>query len=236
MSSISAPAKEPSYLKQLAPYWSPPLSASIAIVPVFRDMMVKTALQRGEAVPSATMKERVWEGLKATPATARLVGAQMLAKPFVEKHLVGDAAPNFYSDLQCSAVIGFCSSPFVTIFNGRTMKWTARESLRRLTVKQMFAISLQETAFVFGLSAGEKLAMVLKRSFGEYQAIDYTAAVISGAVGSLAGHPANTAVIRWLDGKTLDNPSQLMLGWKQRTRAVALLSVIYKVANDFFNS
>jgi hypothetical protein len=44
----------------------------------------------------------------------------------------------------------------------------------------------------------------LKRKFGDHKAIDYGAAFLAGGLGSLAGHPANTALTRWQSGLKMD--------------------------------
>jgi hypothetical protein len=218
----------------VSPYVVPPTAASLAIVPVFCDMVAKSAEQKGQRLPSMSFFEGVKGGLKAAPTVGAIVGTQMLLQNWVETSLVGENA-DLSSALASSAVVGTLSAPILAVFNGQTMGWSLRESLRRFTPKQGAAIAVQETAFVAGLSVADKLAEVLKERFGESPVVDYTAAFASGAAGSLAGHPANTALTRWQSGLTLDSFRQSMWGAARKARAVGFFSVIYKFAKQNLN-
>src|SRR5271169_4746916 len=141
----------------IAPYAVPPVAAAAAIVPAFRDLVAKSAQQRGEPVKKMMISEWLKGGFKTAPTVGVIVGTQMVLQGVVEKALVGDGAQSLSSKFASSAIVGLASSPFLAVFNGQTMGWGVLESLYRFTPKQCLAISVQEAAFVGGLSAADKL-------------------------------------------------------------------------------
>ena len=242
MSSSTSPAAQngqPSrgVWPSLAPYIVPPFAASAAIVLVFRDLVAKSSQQKGQPVPHMTMLEGLRGGLKAAPTVGIIVGTQMVVQSAVEKALVGDKNKvSLVSMLASSAIVGAVSAPVLAVFNGQTMGWSVGESLRKFSVKQGLAIAVQETAFVGGLSAADRLAVAMKRKFGDNKIVEYTAAFTAGAAGSLAGHPANTALTRWQSGMAMDSFRQSMWGAARKARAIGFFSVIYKFGKETLNS
>lgn len=221
----------------LAPYIVPPLAASTAIVPVFRDLIAKSAQQKGKPVQPITVLKGLKEGLKAAPTVGAIVGTQMVLQGVVERALTGDAnKESLPSKLVSSAIVGIASAPVLAVFNGQTMGWGVLESLRKFSVKQGLAISIQETAFIGGISAADRLAAAMKRKFGDNKAVEYTAAFTAGALGSLAGHPANTALTRWQSSMRVESFHQLMWGAARKARAIGLFSVFYKFGKETLNS
>ena len=83
---------------------------------------------------------------------------------------------------------------------------------QEIVFKQCGALAVQETAFVGGFSAADLLANQMKLMFGDNKAVEYSAALISGAGGSLAGHFANTAVTRWQNNLPVESFRQLWWG------------------------
>ncbi len=231
--SSSAP-NEPSskgIWPSVASYIVPPFTASVAIVFVFRDMVAKSAEQLGQFVPSMTFREGVKRGVKAAPTVGAIVGTQMILQNMVEKALVGDK-PSLSSKFASSAIVGTASAPVLAVFNGQTMGRGVRESLRKFSPRQGLAIAVQETAFVIGISASDQLATKMRKKFGDTKAVDYTATFVAGAAGSLAGHPANTALTRWQAGLTVDHFSQLMWGAARKARAIGCFAVLYKFGKE----
>ncbi len=222
---------------KITPYVVPPVAASLAIVPVFRDLAAKSALQKGLRPQGMTMHEAVMGGLKASPTVGVIVGTQMVLQSFLEKKMAGESKEaGLPSALASSAVVGAVSAPILAVFNGQTMGWGIRESLRKFSVKQGLAIAVQETAFVCGLSAADKVSLVMKEHFGDNKAVEYTAAFMSGAAGSLAGHPANTALTRWQSGMVVESISQSFWGAARKARAIGFFSVFYKFGKETMNS
>jgi hypothetical protein len=237
-SPSSAPNKQTAneFWNVMVPYFVPPLAASVAIIPSFRDMVAKSAQQRGQPIPSMTVLENLKGGLKAAPTVGAIVGTQMVVQRLVEKALTKESdTENLSSTLASSAIVGIASAPVLAVFNGQTMGLSVRESIQKFSIRQGLAISVQETAFVGGLSVADKLAVIMKRKFGNNKVVDYTAAFIAGATGSLAGHPANTALTRWQSGMQLDSFSQSMWGAARKARAVGCFSVVYKFAKEILN-
>ncbi len=221
----------------IAPYAIPPVAAAAAIVLVFRDMIAKSAQQKGQLIPDMTFMAGMKEGVKAAPTVGAIVGTQMVVQSVVEKLLSGASdTQSLFLTLASSAIVGTASAPVLAVFNGQTMGWSVRESLQRFSARQGMAIAVQETAFVGGLSVADQLAAVMRKRFGNNKAVDYTAAFVAGAAGSLAGHPANTALTRWQSGMTVENARQLMWGSVRKARAVGVFSVVYKLGKETLNS
>lgn len=221
----------------MSPYVVPPLAASAAIVPVFRDMVFKSAQQKGNPVPNMSFLTGFKEGIKAAPTVGAIVGTQLIIQRAIEKVLSGESnTKSMSSALASSAIVGIVSAPVLAVFNGQTMGWTVRESLRKFTVMQGMAIAVQETAFVGGLSVADQLAVMMREVFGNNKVVDYTAAFSAGAAGSLAGHPANTALTRWQSGLAVDSFPQLMWGARRKAWAVGIFSVVYKLGKETLNS
>jgi hypothetical protein len=219
----------------IAPYAVPPVAAAVAIVPVFRDLIAKSAQQKGLPVPSMTSVECMKEGIKAAPTVGAIVGVQMALQHMVEQALVGESK-SLWSTVKSSAIVGTASAPVLAVFNGQTMGWTVAESLRKFSPRQGIAIACQETAFVGGLSAADRLAVVMRKKFGNNKVVDYTAAFIAGVLGSLVGHPGNTALTLWQSGLKVENPRQLMWGSARKARAIGVFSLGYKFVKDLLNS
>lgn len=221
----------------IAPIVVPPVAASGAIILPFRDLVAKSAQQLGSPVPCLSLVTSIKQGMKAAPTVGAIVGSQMVVQNVVEKYLLGESGTkSLSSTLASSAIVGAISAPVLAVFNGQTMGWTIRESLKKFTAKQGMAIAIQETAFVGGLSAADQLTGVMRQSFGDSKAVDYVAAFIAGASGSLAGHPANTALTRWQNGKIVESIPQLMWGSIRKARAIGIFSVCYKLGKESLNA
>lgn len=228
---------------QLREVWSsvafcavPPCAAAAAIVPVFRDMVAKSAQQKGESVPNTTILKGFKNGLKAAPTIGCIVGGQMVLQNILEKALIKkDKRESLPSILASSAIVGILSAPALAIFNGQTMGLSMRVTLQKFSARQGLAIALRETAFVGGISAANPLAVAMKQTLGESKVVDYTAAFATGALGSLAGHPADTALTRLQNGLPLESFRQLMWGVTRRAQAVGFFSVGYKCGKEILN-
>jgi hypothetical protein len=232
------------------PYLTPPLAASIAIVPTFSDMIAKSAMQKGQPAPLMSFNFFI-QGLKggagAAPTVGGIVGTQMILQNRVEKTLFKTFPDLFLENsntgkigltLSSSAIVGAISSPFLAIYNGKTMlpPWSVKESLTKFSVKQAGAITLQETGFVAGLATADLLSIPLKQQFGDSKSVEYLAAAVAGAVGSLIGHPGNTALTRWQNDMAVDHLRQLSYGSLRKARGNALFAIVYKLSKEVLNS
>lgn len=217
----------------LAPYAAPPLAAASAIIFPFRDFIAKSDQQLGRPVQKLSVREGLRKGLAVSPTTGGIVGTQMVAQHFVEKALFGDSdKQTLSSKLKSAGIVGVLSAPFLAVFNGRGAGLGLTESLRRFNPKIALALAVQETAFVGGVSAAGPVAVAMKEKLGNNKAVEYAAAFKAGAIGSLVGHAANTAVTRWQMGMKVDNARQLMWGAARKARGVGLFSVGYKLVNE----
>lgn len=231
----------------LAPYVGPPVAASVAIVPVYYDMAAVRFMQKGLPVPNMTRVQVLKGGVGAMPTVGGLVGTQMVLQKQVEKALVR-TFPNFFGGdsnkakgslaLASSTLVGALSSPFLAVYNGKTMMppWSAKESLSKFSLKQAGAIIVQETGFVAGLAAADVVSVPMKEVFGDNKAVEYFAAATSGALGSLAGHSGNTALTRWQSGMSVDSLKQLRWGALRKARGTAVFALVYKLVKDVLNS
>ncbi len=234
----------------IAPYVVPPIAASAAIVPAFYDMVAKSAIQKGLPPPNMTV-HAVLQGVKwgfgAAPTVGAMVGTQMVLQGKVEQALEKTFPGLFAEDsnqakvslkLASSAIVGALSSPFLAVYNGKTMlpPWKVSESLSKFTPKQAGAITLQETGFVAGLAAADLVAEPMKQVLGDNKAVESLAAGTSGALGSLAGHAGNTALTRWQNGMSIDSLRQLSWGSLRKARATAVFAIVYKFGKEALNS
>ncbi len=156
----SAPNLPPSkgIWPSVAPYVVLPFAASAAIIPVFRDMVAKSAQQAGKLFPYMTFIKGIKEGTKAAPTVGAIVGTQMVIQNIVESALVGDSHKlSLYSTIISSGIVGTVSAPILAIFNGQTMRRGVWESLCKFSPKQGMAIAVPETAFVIGLSTADQV-------------------------------------------------------------------------------
>lgn len=237
-SSISGPVDRPSQglWNTMVSYFTPPAAAAVAIVPAYRDFAAKSDLQRGLAVTPLSYRNWFRGGVEAARPVGVLVGAQMVVQPVVERALKGESnSSGWGATLGSSAVVGGLSSPFVAVFNGYTMGWDWKKSLRNYTPKQAAVITVQETAFVGGLSAADKVSSFMRGIFGDNKAVDYASTFVAGASGSLAGHPANTALTRAQSGLPF-NARQCMSGGATKARGVGIFAVGYKLMKETFGS
>jgi hypothetical protein len=216
----------------LRPYLAPPIAAGLAIVPVFHELTKKSLEQQGLPISSLSYRASLKNGFKAAPTVGIIVATQMSLASCLERELStrwGSKSPVI--TVLSSFFVGAGSAPILAIFNGQTMGWTIRDSLRRFSIRQGAAITLQETAFVAGLSLADKLTIVMKKRFGDSRGIDYTAAFVAGYLGSLAGHPANTALTRWQSGLTI-NMKQSLWGSLRKARAIGAFAILYKFGKE----
>jgi hypothetical protein len=229
----------PSFLlEQFAPYAVPPVVATVAIVPVYRDLVAKSFEQKGLTVPKMTIMEGLKLGFKAAPITGALVGAQLVLKEYVDnklkKHVKEQRFLSVLTTVGSPAVVGFVTAPILAAFNGQTMGVSWMNSLRQLRGRRglnvCMAFALQETACVAGLTAGSQM-----NNFGNDPVASYATTFTVGVLGSLAGHAFNTSITRWQSDMTVF-PNQLMWGAVRRARAIGFFAVFIKFGSETLNS
>jgi hypothetical protein len=216
----------------ISDYVVPPIAAAFSIMPAFRDLMIKSGQQKGEKKPQVTYLDAFKEGRKVAPTVGTIIGIQVITQQWIQEKMFGKGADDIAANAVSSGIVGLISSPFIAIFNGRTMGFDRRTSLKRLDPAQTLAIITQETCFVGGMSVAGRVSSVMKRKFGDNKVVDYSSAYIAGAAGSLAGHPANTAFTRWQSGMKVENFRQLWWGAARRTHAIGIFATAYKFGKE----
>lgn len=213
-----------------------PLAAALAITPVYNFFANKSALQLGEPLPQLTLKERVKGGLKLSPSVGVVVGSQMGIQSLVEDALnEGQKEKNLANSLKSAAIVGTLTSPFVAAFNGKIRGMPLAKIMKSLKSPYMVgAVAAQETAFVGGISGADKVIVELKKRLGDNPLVNEMGAFVAGAFGSLAGHPANTAITRWQEGMKV-RPEHLMRGASQKAIGTGIFAVVYNLAKNILN-
>ena len=225
----------------MAPYVAPPLAASAAIVPTFYGFAAKSAQQIGKPIPRMSILEALKGGFKAAPTIGIIVGTQMVSQATIEKVFMKylgseDKKPSFSFMLISSIVVGGISAPALAVFNGQTLGRTAMQSLKEFPWKQRIAIVSRETSFLFSLRISDPISDAMKRVYGNNKSVEYGSAFISGAMGSIIGHPADTALTRWQNEMKVESFRQSMKGAPMKALAVGGFSVLYKAVQDILKS
>ena len=223
---------------QTAPYTFPVLAASGAIIPVFYGFQIKSSQQLGLPIPKFKIKQALKNGFKASPTKGGIVGTQMIAQNTIEKlyakivNQEGQKEKDIGSMLVSSICVGGISAPALAIFNAQTMGKNAFEALKRMTFKETGAIITRESSFLLSLRISEPLTKVIKNIAGDNQAVEYGTAFTSGVIGSIIGHPADTALTLWQNGKSIHSFSQLMKGSPVKAISVGFFAVCYKLGME----
>jgi hypothetical protein len=232
-------------------YIVPQIAAGLAIIPPFKGLIKKSALQKG-VVSNITTLNALKEGVKTAPIVGAIVGTQMVLQNLIQNILekprkeckvtivssFGNGVISFgnpvglKSTMLSSFCVGVISSPILAIFNGKTLGYTILDSCKRISAKQCGAIAIQETAFVGGLAASDLVAAKMKEKLGNNIVVKYAAVFLAGYMGSMAGHPANTALTRWQSGLPTPTLRQLMWGSATKARAVGIFAVLYHVMKE----
>lgn len=242
ISSDASNGSHPQGIWTLTPYLTPPLAASTAMFPVFYGFIGKSARQLGKPIPDIKLMEVVKMSGKAAPTIGMIVGTQMIVQRMLENFLSNPVHNQtsplsaFTSMFASSIVVGTVSAPLLAIFNGQTMGRKVTESLQALTLKQSGAILARETSFLFSLRISDPVSIIMRQKLGDSQTVAYGSTFISGMIGSLIGHPADTALTLWQNGRKLMHPRQLMRGSLMRASASGGFFVGYKITKEWLGS
>jgi hypothetical protein len=218
-------------------YALPPLSLGLSIIPTYYGYGLKTAQQLGQPF-TMTYLQACKAGMKAAPILGGNVGAQLITQNAVEKFFsVNQKNPTSFDYMKMFSsafIVAGVSSPFLAIFNGRTLGWTVSESLRRFTVQQAGAIVARETFFLGSLRISEPFGLFIQERFGEHQFIGLGTNFATGAFGSLMGHPPDTLLTLWQKNIKPKNFAHLMQGSIARSLAGGSLFVLYNYTRQLF--
>lgn len=218
------------------PYLIPPVAASIAIVPVFYGFIVKSAQQIGSPIPKMPIGTVLRSGFAAAPTIGITVGLQMGAQNEVEKFFPAQKETSDVTSMVFSSVIvGAISVPPLAVLNGKSMGQTAMASLKGLSSLQAGAIIIRETSFLFALRVSTPLSEYMKSTLGDNKAVEYGSAFTSGAISSIIGHPADTALTFWQKKMKIDGLRCLMRGSMPKALAVGGFSAGYQFTKNVLN-
>ena len=226
----------------VAPYLIAPAAASVAIVPTFYGFVAKTALQMGKPAPIMSVKECLVRGLKASPTIGSIVGTQMAVQSLVETQMryyfakEGRPPPDWVAMMVSTLFVGGASAPLLAVFNGQSSGLTIKQSVKALSAKQTLAVVSRETFFLFSLRLSEPVSESMKTHFGDNRVVKVVSAFVTGVVGSLAGHTADTALTLWQNKMQVTSFSQLMRGFHVRGLTVGTFTALYTVAKETFQA
>lgn len=199
---------------------------------MFWAFIYKSERQLGNPFSPLTPKEALVRGFKAAPMLGLTVGSQMLLQQKIERILVRLFPTHEKSDfsilMSSSAIVAVLASPGLAIINGFTQKHSIMRTLRHLTFKTVGAIAFRETPFVFALRLSDFASGFFKETYGQNKGIECAISFTTGALGSLLGHPADTALTLWQAGMKIQSLSHLMRGCTIRAVGVGGFSIFYK--------
>lgn len=212
---------------------SPLISSASAIVPVYYGFLVKSALQLGNPIPKMSTLQKIKEGIKVSPMTSVIVGSQLVFQSAINKMLFKDNMPHSFSrTLLSSAIVAGVSAPLLTMFNGRTVGLSAKQSIRSMSSMQIAAIVLRETSFIFSLKVSGPLKEVMHQKDLKAKPYEIAASFLSGAIGSAIGHPADSALTLWQKGIKIQSAALLSRGLFTKSLAVGGFSVVYNLSEQ----
>ena len=108
------------------------------------------------------------------------------------------------------------------------------ESLRSFSAKKAAALISRETFSLSALSLIDPLYTKMKKVGGDNKVVKFSSAFFSGVIGSVVGHPADTALTLWQNGMKVQNFRQLKKGAPVRALSMGGFYVCYKFIKDFF--
>lgn len=211
-------------------FFAPQIAAGLGIVPAYPFFARKSAKQTEQPMPKVTLREAVG----AVPKIAAIVGTQMVAQQQIEQLMNSYAEGHPFSKMVGSSVlVGGISVPALAIFNGHTLGWSVKKSLKALNRKQTGAILVRETSFLVSIRVNDPLCAWLKSQFGDNKTVEIAGAFFTGAVGSLIGHPADTALTRWQKGMKVQS-KDLMRGGGYKAVGVGFFTICYRIIFGLF--
>lgn len=210
------------------------LAAGGAILVPYYGFEVKTAQQLGTPIPRWSPLPALFGGLKAAPKIALIIGTQMSTQDLLEKTLSNEnEPPSFSSVIKSSAIVGAVSSPFLAALNGQTMGYSFVEAIKRIQARQIAAISAREVGFLFSLRVSAPFSQWMKAQYDDSRAVELASSFSAGALGSLFGHPFDTALTLWQKDMRVISLRQLSYGGPVKAIATGLFAMLYTEFKKF---
>ncbi len=220
----------PSTLRATLAKFSSPIAAAFAILPTYYFFEVKSALQEGKPKPPFNLKRCGIGGLKLAPTISLVMSSMIYSRAKCEKSVspyLGSSP--FAEKFVSSTIVAGIASPLLAILNnqGRGVSWGV--AARSVSLGQVSCIMARETCFLFSLAITGPLSAMAKEKFGENPLVSNTTFFVTGAFGSLAGHPPDTILNQMQAGihKSPTRPS-LLAGGGYKAFAIGTFMVIYK--------
>ena len=215
------------------PYVSPPVAAGISIVGAYPGFAKKTALQLERPVPKVNVA-LFKSAIKAAPSLGAAVGAQMIGQKVVEDLVKsGDAQANTTEMVTSSALVGGLSAYPLSVFNAQTAGKSLRESVQPPKMRVLGAITGREINFLTSVRLSEPVSKQMREKYGDNIFVDQVSKFGTGVLGSLAGHPGDTAATCWQNNVSINGGlRQLARGSATRAIASGGFSVGYNLVKD----
>lgn len=217
-----------------SPYIAPPVAAGLSVIPVSYGFNIKSALQLGNPFPRMSFSEILRGGIAMSPTVGGIVGTQMIAQNMAQKGLKqisggkDEDRASFAQTFIASAIVGLVSAPGLAVFNGQTAGKKVKDSLRELSPKQAMMITARETSFLFSLAASGPISDYMEKKCGENKIVGYASTFISGSIGSIVGHPFDTALTLDQHKMKMRNFRHLMQGGGAKALTVGGFAICYK--------
>jgi hypothetical protein len=222
-----------------------PIAAGAAIIPPYVFFRDKFYLQLGENIPPRQVFPLLKEGIQATPVISGIVGSQIIFQKFfnlgIEKvcgtKINESSGAKYLNDFASCGLVAAISTPGYLEFNRRAMKMPFSLNML-LSAKQAKFIAFRELCFMNSLIGSGRIAKEMKSKFGDSKIVEYTSIFFTGAVGSLAGHPADTIVTRLMNSKPVDykwnvkSMNALMQGGLTKACGIGFFCIIYNAVKD----
>lgn len=194
--------------------------------------IAKNAEQERKAFPKINFETTLKGGFRTAPNIGFTVATQMTIQNIFQKTFSPNTDPSLPMTVVSSGIAGIICSPLLAGFNGQTRNKPFFQSVKNTTPWQTLAISFRETAFIASMRIDEPLALLAKRKFGDKKWVEYGATFLSGSLGSIIGHPADTLLTLLQTGEQI-KASHLLRGIGSRTVATGTYVVIYRKIESY---
>lgn len=199
-------------------------AAATSISFTFYGFEAKSAHQQGNRAPPFKATRAAVNGMKAAPAIAVIISAQMTLQGLTE-----DAIP--FEGMSAAAlsgvIVGGGTSPLLAGFNGLTMGHDFFASMR-VSVKEGAAIAAREASFIGALAIATPITKQMKEAFGDNAGVEVASNFTVGVIGSLFGHIGDTALTRWQAGMQINFARDLTRGVATRALTIGCFTAIYQ--------
>ncbi len=218
----------------ISPFAGPPIAASLSIIPVFWLFMAKSARQLNEPLPIMPVTQALRLGIYTSPLVGAITGAQLLSQRKLEKSL-STSAENIQTIMVSTVGVAIISAPLLVAFNGKSMGKSVKESLKHLTFRQVSTIVVRETSFLFSIRISNIVGKIIKDSFGDNKVVEHSSIFATGFIGSLIGHPADTALTLQQKARNFSFRNCLK-GSLLRGSAIGGFAILYKISSEALES